>query len=403
MRILKIALILSSVVVGLSAQSGGKQFVRPARGESPLVTPAIKAGAFVYVSGMMAADVKGDITAQTKQIFENLGAVLKQTGSSVDNIAVAIVTLQRESDLPAVDEVFRAHFKGDPPARTTLLGNMVRPGALLEIAVTAIPNGGPRKAILPAGWKKPTTPYSYAIQSGDTLFLSGMVSRNYTDLSPVPGDLSAQTKKAMDNTVELLKAAGMTFEDTVNGRVSLRNVAEAEVANKIYTSYWDVKDPTSQGVVTGPPARGAGGAATPGPYDVQVTFIAIKGSIPREIVVAPNADGTPGRRSGTVSPAIRVGNRVWIAGGVGTTPENATDLKAQTTELFTRLGRNLKATGLDFKDVVATEVWIRDVSKVDEMNAAYQAFFPTDPPVRRLVGANPLNNALVTASMMAVK
>ena len=86
--------------------------------------------------------------------------------------------LQNASDFPALDQIYRQQFKGDPPARTTIIGNMVRPGALLEIQVTAVPNGVPRKAILPAGWMKPTSPYSYAIHAGDTLYLSGLVSRN---------------------------------------------------------------------------------------------------------------------------------------------------------------------------------------------------------------------------------
>ena len=207
MRILKIALVISSVVVGLSAQSGGKQIVRSASGQP--FSAAIKAGGLVYVSSMMATNVKGDITAQTKEVFENLRGVLKQAGSPVDNIPAADGTLEQAGDLAAMDAVYRAQFTGDPPARTTVVGDMVRPGALLEIAVTAIPNGGQRRAITPAGWMKPTSPYSYAIQSGDTLFLSGMASRNMTDLSAVPGDIPTQTKKALDNAAERLKAAGM--------------------------------------------------------------------------------------------------------------------------------------------------------------------------------------------------
>lgn len=49
------------------------------------------------------------------------------------------------------------------------------------------------------------------------------------------------------------------------------------------------------------------------------------------------------------------------------------------------------------------EIWIKDVSQVDEVNAAYRVFFPTDPPVLKIVGAEPLNNALITGSLMAVK
>ena len=69
MRVFKTALVVSLAVVGLSAQSGGKQYVPPASGQG--YSQAVNVGGFVYVSGMMATDVTGDITAQTKQIFQN--------------------------------------------------------------------------------------------------------------------------------------------------------------------------------------------------------------------------------------------------------------------------------------------------------------------------------------------
>ena len=46
----------------------------------------------------------------------------------------------------------------------------------------AVPNGGERSDHHPAGWSTPN-PYSYGIKTGDTLFLSGLVSRNGKDNS----------------------------------------------------------------------------------------------------------------------------------------------------------------------------------------------------------------------------
>src|SRR6267154_148701 len=102
------------------------------------------------------------VFAQAKQVFDNLRYVLKEAGSSLDNAVHATVMLQNASDFAALDAVYKEQFKGDPPARTTIIGSMVRAGALLEIQVTAVPNGVARKAILPAGWVKPASPYSYA-------------------------------------------------------------------------------------------------------------------------------------------------------------------------------------------------------------------------------------------------
>ncbi len=93
-----------------------------------------------------------------------------------------------------------------------------QPNALVEMAIVAIPNGGERVVIMPTGWST-ANPYSYAIRSGDTLFMSGMISRGTKDNTPIEGDIAAQTKTVMANAGELLKAAGFGFEHVVASRV----------------------------------------------------------------------------------------------------------------------------------------------------------------------------------------
>ena len=396
MRTLKWALLLSCVLVATSTmQSGAKQFVRPAPGQNPPYSLAVKAGGMIYVSGTLPTDDKGDIKVQTGQVFDNIRNVLKQAGSSMDNVVSATVMLQNAADFPAVDQMYREQFKGEPPARTTVFGDMVRPGALLEIQVTAVPNGAERKAILPAGWMKPTSPYNYAMKTGDTLFLSGLVSRNGKDNSVVAGDVAAQTKVVMDNAGEILKAAGMSYGDLVSSRVAIRDITRFEDMNKVYRTYWE-KDR---------PVRATVQAGLPGTFDVEITMIAIKGSSPHEVIIPPAADGTPGQAGPNFSPAIKVGNRLFISGGMGNTDTNKGDMKAQTAETLARLGRSLKAAGFDFKDVVSSEVWITDVSRFADMNEGYRPVFPTDPPVRATIGIPALasRDAIVEIALTAAK
>ena len=69
-----------------------------------------------------------------------------------------------------------------------------RPDGLIEISMVAIPNGGERVVVHPADWIKSPNPYSYGIKTGNTLFLSGLISRNGKDNSTVKGDIAAQMK-----------------------------------------------------------------------------------------------------------------------------------------------------------------------------------------------------------------
>src|SRR5438094_141940 len=73
----------------------------------------------------------------------------------------------------------------------------------------------------PSDWIKSPNPYSYGIKTGNTLFLSGLISRNGKDNTTVKGDVSAQTKTVLDNGAAILKQAGMSFADVVSARVFL--------------------------------------------------------------------------------------------------------------------------------------------------------------------------------------
>ncbi len=386
------ALVLVALV---AAAQGTKQFVRPPAGQTPPYSPAVKAGGTIYVSGQLPIDAKGalvdgDITAQAKQVFDNLRAVLQQAGSSLDNAVHVNVMLQDAADMTALDQIYRQQFTGDPPARTTIVGTMVRPGARLEIALTAVPPGVARRAILPAGWVKPTSPYSYGILAGDTLYMSGLVSRNGRNNAQVQGDIATEVKTIMDNAGEILKAAGMSYGDVAAGHVALRDMTLFAPMNDAYRVYWE-KDR---------PARVSCQAAPPGTYGVEVTFVAIKGSSPREVIVPNRPDGTPGQSGPNYSPAIKVGNRLFVSGGSGTTDTNVHDMRSQTIEALTRFGPAMKAAGFDYKDVVMADVYVADVQKYGEMNDGYRTMFGGDMPARLTVGVGRLANASALTEIM---
>jgi reactive intermediate/imine deaminase len=395
---LRIAVLAACAGAAASAQTGGHQFVRPPAGQTPPYNLAVKAGGVVYVSGTLPTDEKGnlvgsDVTAQAKQVFANLRKTLQQAGTSLDNAATVTVMLQNASDFAALDAVYKTEFKGEPPARTTWFGDMVRPGALVEIAVTALPNGAQRKVILPQGWAKPTSPYNYAIQSGDMLFLSGLVSRDSKTNKMVEGDIATQVKTCMDNAAEILKAAGMSMSDLVTTRIGMRDLAQFEDMNKAYRAYWQKDRPT----------RVTSQVGLPGTYGIEITLAAVKGQ--HQVIVPPTADGKPGSIGPNFSPAIKVGNRLFLSGESAATDANKTDMKAQTTATLANLERTLKAAGYSAKDVVSSEVWITDIKKFGDMNAGYSPVFPSDAPVRSTIGVGKLvgDNTLVEIAVTAVK
>jgi len=355
-------------------------------------SPAVKAGGFIYVSGTLAQDSagtivgKGDVAAQTRRVIERMREVLAAAGSSLEQVVAVTVYLKSASDFAAMNDAYRTFWPKDPPTRTTVVAGLVLPDAMVELSMIAVPNGAERTIIHPADWMKSPNPYSYAIKSGATLFLSGLVSRNGRDNTVVAGDITQQTRTVMDNADQLLKAAGMTFANVVSAKIYLPDTAVFQQMNETYRSYFT-------GIA--PPARATVRAALAGSqYNVEITMIA--SSAPREAV----SDGRPANPN--LSPAIRSGQTLYVSGMLGNTPETKGDAAAQTRETLERIRRTLTAGGYGPEHVVDGLVYLTELKHYAAMNDVYRGFFAKDFPARAtvesgLVAADGLVEIMVTA------
>lgn len=336
-------------------------------------SPAVKAGGLIYVAGTMSQE-GGDIRTQTKWCLEDLDRTLKAAGSNVQNAASINVYLRNRGDFAAMNEVYRTFFKENPPARTTIVADLVIPSGLVEMSAVGVPSGSERIVVHPPDWMKSPNPYSYGIKSGDSLFLAGLISRNGKDNSVVEGDISVQVKTAMDNAGQILKAAGYSFADVVAVRNYISDAKHFADMNKVYQTYFP-KDPPARATVVAP--------LTAPQYLFETTMVAVKGA--REAVTTPGPDGTPGKPNPNLSSAIKAGNRLFVSGMLGNTTTTKGDTTAQTREVLSRVGRTLKAAGFDWTHVVDGVVYITDVNNFAAMNAGYRATFTKDFPARATV------------------
>lgn len=114
--------------------------VPPAR--VPL-SQAIKIGEWVFASGQLGHDPKtgtlvgGGIRAETKQVCENLKAVLEAAGSSLDKVVKVTIYLADLTELMEMNDVFSSYFPQAPPARTTFQAAGLVGGARVEIETIA--------------------------------------------------------------------------------------------------------------------------------------------------------------------------------------------------------------------------------------------------------------------------
>ena len=382
MRAFAVLACVSLTAVMTFAQSS-KQIIKTGGNPSLPFSPAVKADGLIYVAGTLGTDAsgaltKGDIKAQTKQTLENISTTLKAAGSSLANATSVMVYLRSASDFAAMNEVYASYWPKDPPARTTVMvpQPLANADGLIEISMVAVPNGAERVVVHPSDWIKSPNPYSYGIKTGNTLFLSGLISRNGKDNTTVKGDVSAQTKTVLDNGAAILKQAGMSFADVVSARVFLPDDTTFQAMNTVYRTYFP----------SAPPARATVKAGLSSPdYAIEITMVAVKDP-GRKAITTPNADGSAGTVNPNLSSAIQVGKRLYVAGMTGNTANNKGDVKAQTSEVLARVGRTLKAAGYEWSDLVDGVVYLPDMTKFPDMNAAYREVISKDFPARATVG-----------------
>lgn len=81
-------------------------------------------------------------------------------------------------------------------------------------------------------------PYSQAILSGNTLYASGQIPINPASGQIEARDIAAQTEQACKNVGEILKAAGMGFENVVKTICFLSDIADFATFNEVYAKYF---------------------------------------------------------------------------------------------------------------------------------------------------------------------
>ena len=100
---------------------------------------------WIHVSGQIAIDLEGnlvgpgDLRAQTRQVFENLGAILEAHGATFADVVKIGTYLTTLDDLAGMREVRSEYLTSEPPASTAVqVVALVVPDALIEIDLVAV-------------------------------------------------------------------------------------------------------------------------------------------------------------------------------------------------------------------------------------------------------------------------
>jgi 2-iminobutanoate/2-iminopropanoate deaminase len=122
-----------------------KQVVRTDNAPNPVgpYSQAIRSGNFVFVAGQGCVDAKtgerrdSDVQSETRQVLENVKAILEASGSSLAKVVKTTCYLANMDDFAAFNAVYAEFFPEHPPARTTIQAGRLPLNLRVEVEAIA--------------------------------------------------------------------------------------------------------------------------------------------------------------------------------------------------------------------------------------------------------------------------
>ena len=112
----------------------------------PRFAQVVKHGKVIYIAGQTSVDAngnlvgKGDIEAQTRQVFQNIQKCLEAAGATFDQVVkINVYSTDLDAHLGVIAKIRQEYLSKGPVASTTVqVSRLVHPDWLLEIEAVAI-------------------------------------------------------------------------------------------------------------------------------------------------------------------------------------------------------------------------------------------------------------------------
>ncbi len=236
------------------------------------------------------------------------------------------------------------------------------------------------KPLAPTTGPRPVGPYSPGIQFGDFVFVSGQGVGDGSGKRPT--DTRAQAIQCLQNVRNILRLGQLDLANIFALQIYMTDKAQEPVIDQV------MKD-TFSGKI--PPHTKLFVPKLPVETPIEITAFAHRARMTGEIE-APSLDRPSGCKA--LKQFIQCGVEV-AAGGA--------DIEQQTAAVLGALDGRLKVLGSSITKVVATNVYMADMSEFQKMNAAYASFFLLRPPTRSTAQPFAIPRGRVAISVVALR
>ena len=248
--------------------------------------------------------------------------------------------------------------------------------AILSIAVY----GQELKPLFPTSGPKPVGPYSPGIAFGDFVFVSGQGVGDGSGKRPT--ETRGQAIQCMNNVRNILRLGQMDVANIFSLQIYLTDKSQEPIMEQV------LKD-TFSGKI--PPRTTLFVPKLPVETPLEITAFAHKSRQTGELE-APALDRPAGCKA--TKQFIQCGVEVATGGA---------DVEQQTAAVLGALDARLKLLGSSISKVVATNVYLTDITEFAKMNAAYGSFFLLRAPTRTTVQPFALPRGRVAISVVAAR
>jgi reactive intermediate/imine deaminase len=346
-------------------------------------SPGILAGDFLYVAGQGARHADGQMPAsfeeQAKQCLENVKTIVEAAGLTMEHVVYTQVYLDNMANFDAMNRVYARYFSSNPPARATIGVAHLPTDTPIEISAVAVRDLARKKPIIPAGYKS-SAPITPGIQAGDRLYISGQQGRD-PDSGKIPDDPGDQVRLAFDRFHQVLAAAGMDYANVVFVNPYLTGKMPAKIMNDIYASHFEFGNTPARATIHV--------SSLPHDANIEFTGVAIGDLSKRRAVRPKNMPPSP-----TASPCVFAGDTFYCSAKSAFIPGPNSgiyveDVETQVRQTMRNLLDGLEEAGLNFSNVVASNVYLDNLEEFGKMNGIYAKYFSAQPPTRTTVSPLP--------------